>query len=67
MGFGNPALFGLLNRIIDLHEDASFYVVPKPLHQMLVIMAYDPQTGICGPCTCVLMTGKHVHFVLMIQ
>ena len=28
-GFGNSALFGLLNRKIDLHVDALFYVVLK--------------------------------------
>ena len=28
-GFGNPALFGLLDRKIYLHVDASFYVALK--------------------------------------
>ena len=67
VGFGNPALFGLLNGKIDLHADASFCVVPKPFYQMLIIMAYDPQTGTHVPCARVLMTGKCIFFVPMIQ
>ena len=42
IGFGNPALFGLLSGKIDLHVNTSFYVVLKPFYQMLVIIAYDP-------------------------
>ena len=61
-GFGNPALFGLLNGKIDLHIDTSFYVVRKSFYQMLVIMAYDPQTGSYVPCAHVLMTGKCAYF-----
>ena len=58
VGFSNSALFGLLNGKIDLHVDAFFHVVPKIFYQMLVIMAYDPQTRSCVPCMHVLMTGK---------
>ena len=44
IGFGNAALFGLLNGKIGLHVDASFHVFPKPFYQTLVVMARDPQT-----------------------
>ena len=64
--FGNPALFRLLNRKINLRIDDSFYIVLKPFYQMLIIMAYDPQTESCIPCICVLMTGKCIYFNLMI-
>ena len=57
-GFGNPALFRLLSGKINLHFDASLYIVPKPFYQILAIMVYNPQTGSCVPCTHVLMTGK---------
>ena len=61
-GFGNPALFRLLNRKIDLHIDTSFYIIPKPFYQILAIMAYNPQTRSCVSCVCVIMTSKYMYF-----
>ena len=61
-GFGNPALFGLLNRKIDSHVDVSFYIVPILFYQMLIIIAYDSQTSSYVPCMYVLMTSKCIYF-----
>ena len=63
LGFGNPALFELLSGKIDLHDGASFHVVPKTFYQMLVLMALDPQTRTHAPVARTLMTGERAFSV----
>ena len=57
MGFGHPALFGLLSGN-NLYVDATFKIVPKPFYQCLIIMVLDTQTDAYVPVLYVLMTGK---------
>ena len=61
-GFGNPVLFRLLSGKIDLHVDALFYIILKQFHQILAIMAYDPQTRSCVLYIYALITGKCIYF-----
>jgi len=58
IGFGNPELLPLLNGKVKAHFDGTFYIVPDPFMQCLIIMVYDSQTEMFVPCLYVLMTGK---------
>ena len=56
IGFGNPELILLLNGKVKAHFDATFYIVPEPFQQCLIIMVCDAQTQMFVPCLCILMT-----------
>jgi hypothetical protein len=58
MIFANPALLGLLNSVVDLFIDATFFCVPAPFYQCLIIMVFDPSTRHYLPVVYTLMAHK---------
>ena len=56
-GFGNPELFYLLKGKTHLHIDGTFFTVPHPFSQLIVVMVYDEQLELHAPALRVLVTG----------
>ena len=67
-GFGNPELFYLLKGKTHLHIDGTFFTVPHPFSQLIVVMVCDEQVELRAPVLHVLVTGKscarHATFIL---
>ena len=57
-GFGNPELFYLFKGNTHIHADGTFFCVPHPFKQVVVIMVYDEQTELHVPVLHALATGE---------
>ena len=61
MGWGNPALFGLLINTSEMYIGATFRCAPIQFCQCLIIRTYDKSTSTYVPCLYILMTSKCSH------
>ena len=58
MAFANPELIPTLRGKPDAFVDATFDCAPAPFYQCLILMVFDPQTGVYLPVAYILMTHK---------
>ena len=66
-GFGNPELFHFLKGKNNLHMDDTFFTVPHPFSQLIVVMVHDEQVELHVPVLCVLVTDKScAHHTLIV-
>ena len=58
IAYGNPALFGLLNRRVQIYINDTFRCVPHPFDQLFNVMVHDVQIGVYVSIVYILMTTK---------
>ena len=58
LGYGNPVLFGTLNRKVQVFINGTFCIVPRPFYHFLIIMIFYVQTEVYVSVIHILITIK---------